>query len=319
MFFTVTAGQARNRGSQTETAASAPRLPVLSVVIVHKPARSTKAARNVHMRACPERRLLWTEQGLAQITDWLDPRDVDDLVFAEGRRLELAGVFNLRDVGGYPAVGGRAVRWRTLLRSDALHRIEPAGSAFLGELELSTILDLRTPMEAELAPSALDGLPARVAHISLLGGDMEALPLELDAIYRHVIDERGDTIGAAVRVLATADAFPALIHCSAGKDRTGIVVALILAVLGVPDEVIAADYGLSAGYLDSEHTPAIGQLQASTGLGDNLTRPLLSSPPALMLEVLARARAAGGSVDGYLLDHGLSPADLDRLRAALLD
>jgi protein-tyrosine phosphatase len=258
------------------------------------------------------------EQGLAQITDRLDPRDVDDLVFAEGRRLELEGVFNLRDVGGYPAADGRAVRWRTLLRSDALHRIGPAGSVVLGGLGLRTILDLRTLAEAEIAPSALTGLSAQVTHISLLTGDLQGLPLELDAIYRYVIDDCGDTIGAGVKILAAADAFPALVHCSAGKDRTGIIVALILAVLGVPDEVIAADYGLSASYLDSERTPAIGQLQASTGLGDDLTKPLLSSPPALMLEVLARVRAAGGSVDGYLLDHGLSPADLERLRAALL-
>jgi protein-tyrosine phosphatase len=258
------------------------------------------------------------EHWLAQITDWLDPRDVDDLVFAEGRRLELDGVFNLRDVGGYPAADGRAVRWRTLLRSDALHRIEPGGSAVLGGLGLRTILDLRTPMEVELAPSALDGLSARVAHISILTGDLQALPLELEAIYRYVIDQCGDTVAEAVKVLAAADAFPALLHCSAGKDRTGIVVALVLAVLGVPDEVIEADYGLSASYLDAERTPAIGHLQASTGLGDDLTKPLLSSPPELILKVLARVRQASGSVDAYLLDRGLSPADLARLRSALL-
>jgi protein-tyrosine phosphatase len=243
---------------------------------------------------------------------------VDDLVFADGRRLELEGVFNLRDVGGYPAADGRAVRWRTLLRSDALHRLEPVGGAVLAGLELRTVLDLRTQLEVDHAPSALDGLAVRPTHISILTGDLQALPLELDAIYRYMIDECGDTIARAIKVLSAADAFPALVHCSAGKDRTGIVVALVLAVLGVPDEVIAADYGLSAGYLDAERTPAIGQLQSSTGLGDQLTKPLLSSPPALILDMLARVRAATGTVDAYLLDHGLNPADLVRLRSALL-
>jgi protein-tyrosine phosphatase len=253
--------------------------------------------------------------GLSQITEsaW-----VQDLVLADGRRLELAGVFNLRDVGGYPAAGGRTVRWRTLLRSDALHRIEPAGAAVLGRLELRTILDLRTHMETELAPSALDGLPVCVRHICILTGDMQALPLELDAIYRFMIDECGQAIADAVKVLAAASAVPALVHCSAGKDRTGIVVALVLAVLGVPDEVIAADYALSASYLDAGQTPAIGQLQASTGLGTDLTKPLLSSPPELILEVLARVRQGAGSVNAYLLDRGLSQADLARLRATLL-
>jgi protein-tyrosine phosphatase len=244
--------------------------------------------------------------------------EVQELVLAGGRRLELAGLFNMRDVGGYPAAGGRSVRWRTLLRSDALHLLDAAGGAVLAGLELRTILDLRTQMEADLAPSALDGLPARRAHISILTGDLQALPLELDAIYRFMIDDCGAPIAEAIKELAAADAVPALVHCSAGKDRTGIVIALVLAVLGVPDEVIAADYGLSASYLDTERTPVIGQLQASTGLGDDLTRPLLSSPPALILDVLARVRKTAGSVEGYLLERGLRPADLTQLRSALL-
>ncbi|HSR83308.1 MAG TPA: tyrosine-protein phosphatase, partial [Streptosporangiaceae bacterium] len=168
------------------------------------------------------------------------------------------------------------------------------------------------------APSALEGLADQRTHISLLTGDLAALPLELDAIYRFMIDECGATIGAAIKVLAEAGAMPALVHCSAGKDRTGVVVALILALLGVPDEVIAADYELSAANLDTENTPAIAQLQASTGLGADLTRALLSSPASLILDVLAWTREASGSVDGYLLARGLSEADLDRLRVALL-
>lgn len=248
----------------------------------------------------------------------LDPAEVQDLVFADGRRLDLDGLFNLRDLGGYPARDGRSVRWRTLLRSDALHRLDGAGGAVLAGLGLRTVLDLRTQAETETAPSAIDGVPARLTHISILTGDLQALPLELDAIYRYMIDQCSGTIADVIKVLAAPGAFPALVHCSAGKDRTGIVVALILAVLGVPDEVIAGDYGLSASYLDSEHTPAIGQLQASTGLGEGLTRPLLSSPPELILQVLARVRAAHGSVEGYLREHGLSSADLEQLRAALL-
>ena len=118
--------------------------------------------------------------------------------------------------------------------------------------------------------------------------------------------------------LCAPGALPALVHCAAGQDRTGIVIALVLGVLGVPDEVIAADYALSSRYLDPDSTPAIGQLQASTGLGDSLTRPLLISPPALMLDVLSSVRAASGSVDGYLLDHGLSRAELDQLRSGLI-
>ena len=248
----------------------------------------------------------------------LDRAAIDALTTADGRHIELAGVLNLRDLGNYPVAGGGSVRWRALLRSDALHQLEQGGLAVLAGLDLRTVLDLRTEPETVAAPSMLDGLAARVTRVSILRGDLQALPLDLEAIYRYMVGECADAIAEAIRALCAADALPALVHCSAGKDRTGIVSALVLAVLGVPDEVIAADYALSSRYLDPDNTPAIGQLQASTGLGESLTQSLLISPPALILDVLSWVRAAGGSVEGYLLDHGVTQAELDRLRAVLI-
>ncbi|MGO8956457.1 MAG: tyrosine-protein phosphatase [Streptosporangiaceae bacterium] len=244
--------------------------------------------------------------------------EVRDLVLADGRHIPLSGLYNLREVGGYPTAVGGTVRWRILFRSDALHRLDEPGTAAIAARGLRTIVDLRTQMEVDIAPSALDQVTARTTHISLLTGDLQALPLELDAVYRYIIDACGKSVGEAIKLLCAPDAFPALVHCSAGKDRTGIVIALILAVLGVPDEVIAADYGLSGGYLDQENTPAIGQVQSSSGLGEKLTNELLASPPQLMAGVLAQVRASWGSVDDYLLSHGLTPVDLANLRAALV-
>jgi protein-tyrosine phosphatase len=235
---------------------------------------------------------------------------------APQRRIPLAGLFNLRDLGGYPTRGGR-VPWRVLFRSDALHQLDDGGVAGLAALHLRTIVDLRTHGEVEIAPSPLDALSARHSHVSLLGGDMESLPLELDAIYRYMVDECGDAIADAIRPMCSDGGFPALVHCSAGKDRTGIVIAMVLAVLGTPDEVIAEDYSLSADYLNAQFTPAIGQLQAGTGLGEQLTGELLSSPPHLILGVLARARQTHGSIESYLLAHGLTADDLATLRSAL--
>jgi protein-tyrosine phosphatase len=231
------------------------------------------------------------------------------------RRIELAGVFNFRDVGGYPVEGGGSVRWRTLFRSDAPHRLDRAGVAAVTALGLRTVIDLRTQPEIDRAPSPPAG---RVRHVPVLTGDLQELPLELDALYRYFIDECGAQITAAIAELGSGDAMPALVHCSAGKDRTGVVVALVLAVLGVPDEVIAADYALSAGCLDPDQTPAIGQLRASTGLGDDLIAALLGSPPELILDVLGTIRERAGSIDCYLRGHGLTDAALSRLRAALI-
>ena len=241
------------------------------------------------------------------------------------RRIELPGVLNLRDVGGYPVAGGGSVRWRTLFRSDALHLLDAAGAAALAGLGLRTVLDLRSQAEVDIAPSPVRG---PVTHLPLLA-DLLALPvpavpeppgssLDLSTIYRYFVDECGDQIAAAIGELTSDDAFPALVHCSAGKDRTGVVIALILAVLGVPDEIIAADYALSARYLNPAQTPVIGQLQASTGLGEELTAKLLLSPPELILGVLDRVAAVTGSAEGYLRAHGLTGEALVRLRAALI-
>jgi protein-tyrosine phosphatase len=248
---------------------------------------------------------------LTQTVGSVDAAYLDD----PRRRIELAGVLNFRDVGGYPVEGGGSVRWRTLFRSDALHQLDSAGVAALTGLGLRTVIDLRTQLEVDHAPSPMS---ARATHVPVLTGDFQGVPLELGPLYRYFIDECGEQIAAAIAELCGEDVMPALVHCSAGKDRTGVVVALILAVLGVPDELIAADYALSSENLDPDHTPAIGRLRASTGLGEEETRTLLSSPPALILEALGRVRAATGSAEGYLMAHGLAGSRLARLRSALI-
>lgn len=246
--------------------------------------------------------------------------DIQDLITADGRYIRLPGVDNLRDIGGYPTRDGASVRWATLFRSDGLHRLDSAGAAGLADLDLHTIVDLRTDEERRYAPSVTAALQARTVHVCLVSADdLRQIPPELAAVYRHLIDECGGAVAAAIGMLCGLDALPALVHCSAGKDRTGVVVALILALLGVPDEVIAADYALSAGYLNAANIAAIGRLQAGRDPGEELPAGLLASPPWLILDVLARARAAGGgSVEGYLRLNGLGPAALTALRQALV-
>lgn len=244
-----------------------------------------------------------------------------NLAAVHGRHIPLSVTMNFRDAGGYPVAGGGVIAWRTLLRSGALHSIDRGDADVLGSLGLRTILDLRTSAETQIAPSPLDDLAevgAMTLHVSLIGEDLTGLPASLSEIYRFIVDERGAAIGAAVRSLARPGALPGLVHCTAGKDRTGIVVALVLAVAGVPDRYIAADYALSSLYLDQVRTPAIGRVRAGTGMGDRLTAALMASPPALILGVLDHARQLAGSVAGYLGSHGVTDADLGRLRAALV-
>jgi protein-tyrosine phosphatase len=245
--------------------------------------------------------------------------EIQDIALADGRHLRVNGTDNLRDVGGYPTHAGGSVAWRTLFRSDSLHRLDRLGVAGLAGLDLRTIVDLRSDIEVEQRPGAVAGLPVRIVRAPIVRDPAVLPPLTaLGAEYRYTIDECGGSIGAAVRELCAPGALPALVHCAAGQDRTGIVIALVLAVLGVPAELIGADYALSSVYLDPDSTAVIGRLKA-TGPGDNVTAELLSSPAGLILDVLARARAAGGgSVYGYLRTHGVDAPDLAALRSALV-
>jgi protein-tyrosine phosphatase len=234
------------------------------------------------------------------------------------RRIPLPGTLNLRDLGGYPTSDGGTVRWRTLLRSDALHRLDDSGRAALAGFGLRTVVDLRTDEETENAPSGLHGTGARLFHVPLIRAEgIGTLPPELAAVYRHMIDDRGAAIAEAVGRLSADGALPGLIHCSAGKDRTGLVAALVLEVIGVPDEIIAADYALSAENLNADTAQVISQIQAISG-GHRLDLGVLGSPPELILATLARVRDQAGSVAAYLVRHGLPQPAIDSLRGALV-
>lgn len=237
------------------------------------------------------------------------------------RRIPLAGTFNLRDVGGYPAAGG-VVRPGRLLRGDALHRLDDQARTTLAGLPVRTVVDLREDFEARLSPDALDGTGIAVLRLPVFrvtGDSFGPSPEDLKTVYEHMVDECGAVLAAAVGHVATAEAQPVLVHCSAGKDRTGVVVALVLALLGVADEVIAEDYHLTSAYLAVEFTHAVQQLQASTGLGQRLNGQALACPPELILATLERMRAWHGSVEGYLLAHGLAAEQIAALRSSLIE
>jgi protein-tyrosine phosphatase len=238
------------------------------------------------------------------------------------RRITLPGTVNLRDVGGYPVAGERkagTVRWGTLLRSDALHRLDDSGRAALSAFGLRTVVDLRTDEEVTAAPSALDDAGVRTWHVPVFdAAAIGGLPPELAAVYRYMIDECGAAIAAAIGHLCEDGALPGLVHCTAGKDRTGLVVALVLEVVGVPDEVIAADYALSDAYLDTSTAKAISRIRAIGGIGRWLDLGALGASPQVMHDALARVRSRSGSVREYLIGNGLNARDLGNLRAALV-
>ena len=241
------------------------------------------------------------------------------------RSIDLDGCVNFRDLGGYPTGDGRRLRWRQLFRSDALHALSPRDVAHLrDELALSDIVDLRSTFELDAeGRGPLGEQPIEFHHTPLFDGDPSrsdraaAETMSLGERYVGLLDVAQPKIGRVVRILSHARG-GAVYHCAAGKDRTGVISAVLLGALGVPDDLIVADYALSAERIDE----IIARVMSMKGYQDTLREmpeDTLHARPESMEAVLAGVANRWGSMADYLLDAGLTADDLDRLRAKCLE
>jgi len=248
--------------------------------------------------------------------------------------IELEGVVNVRDVGGLPAADGRRIRSGVLIRSANLNSITEADVARLvDELGVRRVLDLRTDVELrDSEPGLLHGQDGISFHHLSLYPDAEPdtpdpvvpwagerFPEDRDpqvVSYLRYLERRPDSIVAALRAIAEPDG-ATVVHCAAGKDRTGMVIALALSVAGVPRELIAADYAET----QSQILAIIKQLSASQLYDLDIAQPEKVPPAAAgtMLGVLAAIDDDHGGVLAWLAEHGWTDDDTERLRAKLLD
>lgn len=228
------------------------------------------------------------------------------------RHLRLAGTRNLRDVGGYPAESGRRTRWRTLLRTDALDRLPESSQAALLELGLRQVIDLRWPHELDEAPSVFRASDrVRYTHIALLDDDPTP-SVGIVGTYRHMLDARAPQLVEVVRALLAPGGLPGIIGCAAGKDRTGVAIALILAAVGVAPDVLAADYALSAELFAADVADEhLDGWRAEPATVDCL--------PQYMLEALDHLERRHGGAERLLLRNGLTEPELVRLRDLLTE
>jgi protein-tyrosine phosphatase len=231
------------------------------------------------------------------------------------RHLPLPGTRNLRDVGGYPAMSGRRTRWRTLLRTDSLDLLPHRSQAALLELGLRQAIDLRWPSELAQAPSVFDDSPhVRYRSIPLLAyeADDPTPHLGLVGMYRRILDERGAHLVEVVRAVIEPDGTPAAIGCAAGKDRTGVAIALLLSAVGVPRELVVADYALSAGFFAGP----VDDPHLVDWRGGALE---LESPPEYMEEVLRHLDERHGGALALLRAGGMTEPELERLIEVLTE
>jgi protein-tyrosine phosphatase len=245
------------------------------------------------------------------------------------RRVALEAGFNFRDLGGHETAGGRRVRTGVLYRADTLHRLTAADLDVLRGLGLRTVIDLRTRTELERFGRA--GLTDdEVAHHHLPMIDEvrspesrrledEPTPEQRGELYLRMLEGGGPAVAASLRLLAAPGALPAVFHCTAGKDRTGVLAAIVLGQLGVPDDAIAEDYALTEESVEATRAWLEANDPASTAARATYPTWIWEAPAETMLAFLRRVRQDHGSITDLLVGLGLTPAILDALAMALLE
>jgi protein-tyrosine phosphatase len=238
------------------------------------------------------------------------------------RNLGFSATYNFRDVGGYPGLDGRTVRWRRLFRSDALHRIGDDDAAAFTALGVRTVVDLRRPFEIERYGRVAERYGLDYQNLVLKHVDWEEVGHPDDVVHERWLADRylnfaedgREAILGSLRIIADPDSAPVIVHCMAGKDRTGTVCALALSLLGVDDEVIAADYALTETAMNSL-TAYLMEKHPSAVLGNE---HMFDSPPEAMSMFLADLRELHGSIEGYAREIGLTNAEIATMRDHLL-
>lgn len=231
--------------------------------------------------------------------------------------LEFEGVNNVRDVGGIPAVGGR-IRSGVLLRSGQLSGATTEGATALRE-SIRHIVDLRDGEEVAAEPTEIEG--PDTTHLPLFLGSVRSFfesDTSLDDLYLHLLEESGERLVEAVRIIASG--VPTLVHCTVGKDRTGVTVALALSAVGADRDAVIADYALTESQLPAQRSQRIAAyLRAQHPEAVHAVALATQSPAPVMQRLLEQVDERWGSAAGYLRANGMTDDELAALRTALVE
>lgn len=228
----------------------------------------------------------------------------------------MPGASNFREVAPGQLMPG------LLYRSDALHRLTRVGRRRLRELGIRQVIDLRSAFDRRIGGSdRLRGTGIEYLRVPIDGAPRNVDPraLTLREVYDVVLSRHQQDLGVVIRMIADADG-PIVVHCTAGKDRTGLVVALVLTAIGVDRDVILADYAATAANLSGEWTERMLRKirRFRVPITDNLIEVLAGSPPDLLAQTLDDLDHEFGSASHYLELAGVDEAVRDRLRRRLL-
>lgn len=239
------------------------------------------------------------------------------------RDLNIEGSYNVRDLGGYPTADGRTTRSQVFIRAGNLDKVPPDAQQQLIDYGVTTVIDLRSGMETERFPNVFAQSDKVAYHnVSLfdISPDSErerhARTHESPALadlYRQFLDHARPRVTQVMSMLAESDS-TTLFHCHAGKDRTGIIAALLLALAGVPEDIIVQDYALTESRI--AHLIPVWREQAlAAGMDLQRFEREVSANAETMIEMLRHLNEQYNGVTEYLLGCGLSQEQLDALKA----
>lgn len=256
-------------------------------------------------------------------------------------RIDIEGTFNFRDIGGAPTSSGEStVETGKVYRADGLSQLSDRSRADLRHLGISTVIDLRDIGERSRLPDALAGLDVDYIELPIFDDHffpakrlskeemrqaaettgMDLSKRSLSKIYELMIGHFGVRLATVIDTIAQRGSSGIVFHCSAGKDRTGMIATFILTLLGVGRRVILDEYSITSQHLSGGFLERISKNFADAGIGGNLAETATAAPPELLARTLDSINASHGEngVEAYLLEHGMDPETPAKLRQQLL-